>query len=127
MLFFFHKGDAEAARGLAAAQGFSDPLRLEPSPGWFAKTKALGELHPYDPASDKAQENLNLPTIGLRPDGSESRTNLFQQMENYNFSCWMDYGDVPLDFEGGTGQWGLKYLWKRGFLKRTINRRHFTS
>lgn len=109
VLFFFHKGDADAARGSAAARGFSDPLCLEPSPQWFAKTRALGELHPYDPGNYKSYETLNLSTIELRPDGGKSKTSLIGQMENYNFFCWMDYGDVPLDFEGGPGQWGLKY------------------
>ena len=68
-----------------------------------------GELHAYDPANYKSYETLNLSTIGLRPDGGQSKTSLFQQMETYNFFSWMDYGDVPMDFEGGTGQWGLKY------------------
>jgi hypothetical protein len=107
--FFFHKGETEAARALAAARAFSDPLRLEPSPEWFAKSKALGEFHPYDPATHKSYETLNLSTIGLRPDGGKSKTSLLEQIENYNFFCWMDYGDLPLDFEGGTGQWGMKY------------------
>jgi hypothetical protein len=109
LLFFFHKGDADAARGMAAARGFSDPLRLEPSPEWFAKTRALGELRPYDLENYRSYETLNLSTIGLRPDGGKSKTSLIEQVENYNFFCWMDYGDVPLDFEGGTGQWGMKY------------------
>jgi len=109
VLFIFHKGEAQTARAMAAAQGLSDPLRLEPPAEWFAKTKALGALHPYDPAHYGSYETLNLSTIGLRPDGGKSKTSVIEQMEKYNFFCWMDYGDVPMDFEGGTGQWGMKY------------------
>jgi hypothetical protein len=109
ILFYFHEGDAKASGGLNAARGFSDPLRLEPTSAWFAKTRALGDLHPYDPGSYKSYETLNLSVLGLTPDGGRSKTSLIDQMERYNFFCWMDYGDVPMDFEGGRGQWGLKY------------------
>ncbi len=34
---------------------------------------------------------------------------LLSQIEALDFYGWMDYGDVPIDFEAETGQWNLKY------------------
>jgi len=109
VLFLFHAGDAEQAQGVNAARSFSDPLRLEATPEWYATTAVMGTLHPYDPETYPDYEAFNLSTIGLTPDGGTSKNSLLKQQEKFNFFSWMDYGDVPMDFEGGRGQWGLKY------------------
>jgi hypothetical protein len=108
VLFYFHPGGASAAGGEAAARAFSNPLRLEPASEWFAETRALGELHPYDPKNYPAYEVRNMSTIGVFPEGAKWRLSLVGQIEKYDFYGWMDYGDVPADFESG-GQWGMKY------------------
>lgn len=108
ILFQFHGGD-DGDRLQAAARGFSDPLRLEATPAWYASTGVLGELHPYDPDAYPYYEAFNLSTIGLTLSGGRSKASLIKQQERHNFFSWMDYGDVPLDFESGRGQWGLKY------------------
>jgi hypothetical protein len=107
MLFAFHKGKGEEA--LAAAMSLNDPLRLEPSPAWYAKTGALGALHPRDVKSRRAYEVRNLSAIGEFPAGVKRGASLFSRREQWNFYGWMDYGDVPMDFETASGQWGMKY------------------
>lgn len=94
--------------GRAAALAFSHPLRLEPSPAWFATTRALGDLHPFDPARYPAYEVRNLSAIGVYPEGQDGPS-VLSRREEMNFYGWMDYGDFPIDFEEPSGQWGMKY------------------
>ena len=91
------------------ARAFSDPLRLEPSPQWFAKTRALGDLHPFDMENYRAYEVRNLSAIGEFPEGVPPGPSLLSRREEHEFYGWMDYGDVPIDFEAPSGQWGMKY------------------
>ncbi len=133
LLFFFHHGAASkddaqtlsrdssdplspgglrapnASRIGAVVRGFSDPLRLEPSAQWFAKTRALGDLHPFDMDNDRAYEVRNLSAIGVFPEGVRPGPSLLSRREELEFYGWMDYGDVPIDFEAPSGQWGMKY------------------
>jgi len=111
VLFLFHGGDAKAARGEAAARAFSDPLRLEPSAEWFAKTRALWDVHPYDPEHYKAYEARNLSAVSIWPKDlrRNQRLSILTRREQFALYGWMDYGDVAMDFEGGSGQWGMKY------------------
>jgi hypothetical protein len=87
----------------------SNPLRLEPSAQWIARTRALGDLHPYDMDNYKAYEIRNLSFIGVFPEGVKKGPSALSRREQMNFYGWMDYGDFPMDFEGGSGQWGMKY------------------
>lgn len=109
ILFFFHPGSAADDGNRAVVCGFSDPLRLEPSPQWLAKTRALGDLHPFDLDNYQAYEIRNLSTIGVFPEGVPRGPSLLSRREEYEFYGWMDYGDVPIDFESPSGQWGMKY------------------
>lgn len=109
MLFLFHEDGANAAPGEVAARGFSEPLRLEPTPRWFAETKALGYLHPFDSESYRAYEVRNLSTIGIFPEGVKPGPSVLGRREEHDFYGWMDYGDVSMDFESPSGQWGMKY------------------
>ncbi|MCC6444378.1 MAG: hypothetical protein IT210_13115, partial [Armatimonadetes bacterium] len=104
--------------GPALARSFSAPLLLEPAPEWWAKTEVLGPLHPYDPERYPAYEARNLSAIGVYPPGAEPGPSLFSRIEEFDFYGWMDYGDVPIDFESGTGQWNLKYDFDFGMLKQ---------
>ena len=93
-----------------AVVAFSSPLRLAPSAEWFARTRALGDLHPEDPVRYRAYEVRNLSAIGLDlKGGAASGPNLFSRREQYEFYGWQDYGDFPIDFENPAGQWGMKY------------------
>jgi hypothetical protein len=82
---------------------------LAPSPEWTARTRALGDLHPEDLQNYRAYEVRNLSAIGISPGGAPWEGGFFHQRERYEFYGWMDYGDVPIDFENPSGQWGMKY------------------
>ncbi|MHC4916223.1 MAG: RIFT barrel domain-containing protein [Planctomycetota bacterium] len=107
ILFSFHDGKPQDS--LRAARAFSHPLRLEPSPAWFARTRALGDLHPQDAKAYAAYEVRNLSTVGEFPPGTKKGPSLLSRIEEWDFYGWMDYGDVPMDFETASGQWGMKY------------------
>jgi hypothetical protein len=109
VLFFFHAGAAPDDGNKAVAAGFSDPLRLESSPQWLAKTRALGDLHPLDVQHYRSYEVRNLSAIGVLAAGVLPGPSLFTRREEHEFYGWMDYGDVPIDFEAPSGQWGMKY------------------
>ena len=109
LLFSFYRGERSSEELTAAAALFSTPLRAEPSPTWLAATGALEYLHPVDNRSYPPYESYNRSTIGLFPEGSEPGISLPSRREEYDLFGWMDYGDVPIDFESGTGQWGMKY------------------
>jgi hypothetical protein len=109
ILFMLHDGKQDPASLLAAASGFSEPLRAEPSADWFAKTRALSWLHPQDKGNYPYYETRNLVTVGEIPARSPDKMSLLGQIESHDFYGWMDYGDVPMDFEASSGQWNLKY------------------
>ena len=112
VLLVFHAGPPGAEGNKALAQAFSDPLRLEAPPAYYASTRALGRLHPFDPDRYRAYELRNLSTVGqaasLLPP-TPQRDSLLARIDERNFYGWMDYGDVPIDFEDPSGQWGMKY------------------
>ncbi len=108
VLFDFHAAPRGTRHTKALAAAFSTPLRLEAAPAWYARSRALGALHPYDPRQYPAYETRNLSTIGVYPPG-EDGPSVPGQIEKYEFHGWMDYGDVPIDFETPSGQWGMKY------------------
>lgn len=119
VLLLFHAGTAPDDGNKAIVLGFSDPLRLEPSPQWLARTRALGDLHPQDMQNFHAYEVRNLSAIGESPEGRTDLKSVLQgvppgpsllsRREEHEFYGWMDYGDVPIDFEAPSGQWGMKY------------------
>lgn len=109
VLFVFHAGGAPDDGNKAIAMGFSNPLRLESSPRWIARTRALGDLHPLDMEHYRAYEIRNLSAIGVFPEGVRRGPSLLSRREANEFYGWMDYGDVPIDFEAPSGQWGMKY------------------
>jgi hypothetical protein len=102
--------------GKALALAFSDPLRLEPSPQWFAATRALGDLHPLDRQRYADYEVRNASTVGAFPPGVRPGASLLSRIEENTFFGWMDFGDVPIDFEAPSGQWGMKYDFDYGML-----------
>ena len=109
ILFFFHSGRPSEDGNRAAAVAFSHPLRLEPSPEWFAETKALGRLHPVDVENFGDYETRNYSAIGVAIGDARMEASLVSRREQHQFFGWMDYGDVPIDFEAPSGQWGMKY------------------
>lgn len=109
VLFSFEQEPKSAADLETTAAVFSTPLRAEPSPAWFAKAGALGYIYPVDNDAYPDYEAFNRSTIGRFPDGREPGLSLLSRREEYDMYGWMDYGDVPIDFESGTGQWGMKY------------------
>ena len=86
-----------------------EPARLEPSAEWFAETRALGDLQPFDMGRRRAYEVRNLSAIGVFPEGVTPGPSLPSRREEHCFYGWMDYGDVSTDFEAASGQWGMKY------------------
>lgn len=109
ILFSFHADDPTKDGNKAVVAGFTDPLRLEPTPHWFAKTRALGYLHPTDVANYRDYEIRNFSTIGIVPQGTPLQASLLSRREENQFFGWMDFGDVSMDFEAASGQWGMKY------------------
>jgi hypothetical protein len=109
ILFLFHPARPGKEGNKAAVAAFSRPLRLEPSPEWFARTKALGRLHPVDVEDYRDYEIRNYSTIGVAAGDVRPQTSLPIRLEECQFFGWMDYGDVPIDFEAPSGQWGMKY------------------
>ena len=117
LLFDFHGPGGDAAKRCETARAWSAPLMLEPSAQWWAGTQVLGVLHPYDPKRFPEYEVRNLSTIGEFPQGFEDeRISLLSRIEALDFYGWMDFGDVPIDFEFETGQWNLKYDFDLGML-----------
>jgi hypothetical protein len=109
ILFFFHPGGASDGGQGDVVRGFCDPLRLEPSVQWLAQTRALGDLQPFDLDRQRTYEIRNLSAIGVFPEGVPAGPSLFSRREEHEFYGWMDYGDVAIDFEAPSGQWGMKY------------------
>jgi hypothetical protein len=109
VLFHFHTAAALPDRGEAVARAFNEPLRLEPGPQWFATTRVLGGLHPFDVAGYRAYEVRNLSAIGVFGEGVRKGPSILSRREQHDFYGWMDYGDVSMDFENASGQWGMKY------------------
>jgi len=109
VLFGFGDGDWGGEELKAVASSFSRPLRAEPAPEWFAETRALGYLHPADEGNYPEYEAFNLSTIDVFGEDRESGISLLSRREEFDLFGWMDYGDVPIDFESGPGQWGMKY------------------
>ena len=109
ILFDFQAGAADPGRREAVAKAFDDPLRLEPTAAWFAKTRALGGLLPEDQEHYAAYEGRNLSAIGILAPGVKPGASIFSRREKTDFYGWMDFGDVPIDFENDSGQWGMKY------------------
>ena len=109
LLFEFHGGAPGPDGNKARAVAFNHPLRLEPAPQWSAKTRALGPLHPFDMTHYKAYEIRNLSFVGVFPEGVRKGASALSRREQMDFYGWMDYGDFAMDFESGSGQWGMKY------------------
>ena len=109
ILLDFDSGAVDPARREAVAKAFDDPLRLEPTAAWFAKTRAFGGLVPEDMANYAAYEARNLSAIGIFAPGAKSGASIPSRREKTDFYGWMDFGDVPIDFENDSGQWGMKY------------------
>ncbi|MCY2954928.1 MAG: hypothetical protein NTU53_23610 [Planctomycetota bacterium] len=109
VLFYFHPGAASDDGNKSVALAFSEPLQLECSPQWIARTRALGDLHPFDTEHYGAYEIRNLSAVGTFPQGVPQGPSLLSRREENEFYSWMDYGDVPIDSEAPSGQWGMKY------------------
>jgi len=111
LLFVFEARPREKTRRLVfpALLSFSDPLRAEPPVKWICRSRAMGYLHPFDMTRYRAYEIRNLSTIGVFPRGETPGMSLVRRVEEENFYGWQDYGDVPIDFESRSGQWGMKY------------------
>ena len=109
ILFDFHTGKGKIDATQAIGEAFSHPLRLEAAPEWTAAARALGDLHPFDITNRRSYEVRNLSTIGVFGKGVKPGMSLVRRIEEQLFYGWMDYGDVPMDFEAASGQWGLKY------------------
>ena len=109
VLFDFHAPKGEIGATRAIGEAFSHPLRIDAAPQWTAATRALGDLHPFDIRNRRAYEVRNLSTIGVFGQGVRPDMSLVRRIEEHLFYGWMDYGDVPMDFEAASGQWGLKY------------------
>ena len=109
VLFHFHSGPPSKDGNRAVAVAFSDSLRLEPTVDWFARTKALEPVHPFDMTNYKAYEIRNLSFVGVFPPGVRKGASMLSRREQMDMYGWMDFGDVAMDFESGSGQWGMKY------------------
>ena len=109
VLLAFHPTVVKPAESAWLSKGLDDPLRLEPTAEWFAKTKAAEPVHPFDMTNYKAYEIRNLSFIGVFPEGVRKGASMLSRREQMDMYGWMDYGDVAMDFESGSGQWGMKY------------------
>ncbi len=49
LLFYFHSGNVENAQVATQNTAFQEPLLAQAPPQWYSKTKALGDLAPYNP------------------------------------------------------------------------------
>ena len=104
----FHAGAAGEDGNKAIAVGFSAPLRLEASPQWLAKTRAsaTSTLSIWS-TTGRTRSAIFRPSGLFR--GHAAGPSLFSRREENEFYGWMDYGDVSIDFEAPSGQWGMKY------------------
>ncbi len=109
VLFAFHPTVVKPAESAWLSKGLDDPLRLEPTAEWFAKTLAVEPVHPFDMTNYKAYEIRNLSFVGVFPEGVRKGPSMLSRREQMDMYGWMDYGDVAMDFESGSGQWGMKY------------------
>ncbi len=90
-MFYFHAGDAGAAKSADIAAAFDAPLRAMASAQYYADSKAIDDLVPYDPSQFSDYEiHCQTGVDGFR-DASEDS----------DMYGWQDYGDLWSDFEGG--------------------------
>lgn len=90
-MFYFHNGDAAAAKVSDVAAGFQKPLRAMASAQYYADSKALDDLVPYNPSAFSDYE-------------THCRTGangFLDAREDSDFYGWQDFGDLWSDFEGG--------------------------
>ena len=119
VLLFFHAGNADQAGTAQAMAAMDSPLFALASPQWYAGSGALRRTAAGsgDPRFS-AYEEQNLaafdPSIGY------TEYSLLESIEENDFYCWCDYGDVPLDYETPSGQMNLKYDFDYGMLAQFL-------
>ncbi len=108
------------------------PSMLYASPGFehLRETHALGFIGPRVPGQFNdyeeyldAQLDDNLYDIeecehNLFADGCA--TSIFDARQRWDFYGWLDYGDIPTDFETPTNPYNLKYDTNLGFLQQAL-------
>ncbi len=124
--FYFYSGAKTQTELEDAAKAFNEPLFALAPTTWYAQSKAIQDFPEYLRSSavwqDTAFEismatvvDTNIgPTVWSMLAGNGS--SLFQSIEGHNILGWQDFGDIPVDFECGRGQYGLKYHAGYGFL-----------
>jgi hypothetical protein len=109
ILLAFHPRAVDPVESARLSTALDDPLRLEPTVEWFGRTLAMEPVHPFDMTNYKAYEIRNLSFLGIFPKGVRKGASMLSRREQMDMYGWMDYGDVAMDFESGSGQWGMKY------------------
>lgn len=123
--FCFFSGAITETELEKAAKAFNEPLFALAPDKWYAQSRAIQDFPQYlrsskawqDTAFEISMAAVVDSTIGstvwdlLSPNGSS----LFQSIRRQGILGWQDYGDIPIDFECGRGQYGLKYHAGYGF------------
>jgi len=115
----------------ARARSFLSPLRLLPSASYIGYTQAAGYFTPRVD-TDFAQYEKGMdymvtraPDFDTNVNASESgATSIFDTISKGQLYGWVDYGDIPTDFEktwvGNTSLNFFPYNWKYDGLRGTI-------
>ena len=117
LILRFHRDGREAAR--VAAIDLLDPLHSTAPVEWFARTLAAGPVGPRAPEvlSDYEQyidcQLSTCPAARTTSDQVAGR-NLYEVLERFDVYGYLDYGDIPTDFENGRSPYNLKYDVIRG-------------
>lgn len=90
-MYYFHDGNASAAKSEDVAKAFDEPLRAMASAQYYADSRALDDLVPYNPSQFSDYE-IHCQT------GAEG---FLGSREDSDFYGWQDFGDLWSDFEGG--------------------------
>lgn len=119
----FHRDDA--ARTRLEALDLLDPLHGTASAEWFARTLAAGPLGPRGGEAIADYERYIDCQLTTCPDGRRGRDdmaapNLFATLERFDVYGYLDYGDLPTDFEDGRSPFNLKYDVIRGLFAQYL-------
>lgn len=106
----------------ARARSFLSTLRLQPSVERIAASQAAGLFAPRMDALFPDYENGNDYQLVTSPEWREEyeSRNLLDAISRTQHYGWVDYGDIPTDFEGKFSPYNLKYDGMRGLILHAL-------
>ena len=99
IIFYFHTGSASGANSQSIARAFQHPLFPTAPASWYADSMAFFEMAPYRPDLFMEYETkVQACLLGPGLDWA-MHEGILDAVEDTDYYGWMDFGDVPVDFE----------------------------